>query len=89
MEKMYNDLETLIELCAETNDTELEQELLVEMKNFKRLETTKLETLLSGKHDEKTPSFPFMREQEAQRLKIGLGCCCACIPGGLKIKHIM
>ncbi len=54
MEKMYNDLETLIELCAETNDTELEQELLVEMKNFKkRLETTKLETLLSGKHDEK------------------------------------
>jgi peptide chain release factor 2 len=54
LEKMHDDLETLIELCAEADDTELKQELLYEMKNFKNLlEKTKLETLLSGKYDGK------------------------------------
>lgn len=54
LDKMYDDLQTLIELCAEANDPELEQELLDETKSFKkRLEKTKLETLLSGKYDSK------------------------------------
>ncbi len=52
--KKYEDLEILLELCAETNDSELEQELAQETKNFKQLlEKTKLETLLSGKYDAK------------------------------------
>jgi len=52
--KMYEDLETLLELCIETSDNELEQELVQETKNFKKLlEKTKLETLLSGKYDDK------------------------------------
>jgi len=52
--KKYEDLETLLELCAETNDSEFEQELAQETKDFmKLLEKTKLETLLSGKYDDK------------------------------------
>ncbi|NLZ52943.1 MAG: peptide chain release factor 2 [Thermoanaerobacteraceae bacterium] len=52
--KKYEDLETLLELCIETDDDELEQELAQETKNFiKLLDKIKLETLLSGKYDAK------------------------------------
>lgn len=54
LEKMYDDLKALTELCIEVNDADLEQELLGETKDLKkRLEKTKLETLLLGKHDSK------------------------------------
>ena len=54
LEKMYDDLETLIQLCAEADDQELKQELLDKTKDFKKLlEKTKLETLLSGNYDAK------------------------------------
>lgn len=44
----------MLELCIETDDDELEQELAQETKNFKKmLEKIKLETLLSGKYDAK------------------------------------
>ena len=50
----YEDLETLLELCMETEDADLQQELVQDTKAFmKLLEKTKLETLLSGKHDAK------------------------------------
>ncbi|AEE91000.1 peptide chain release factor 2 [Tepidanaerobacter acetatoxydans] len=52
LEKKYDDLLTLIELCTETDDEELRTELLNEMKDFKKqLEKMKLQTLLSGKYD--------------------------------------
>lgn len=51
---MYEDALTLIELCIETDDADLKQELLDETQKLKqRLEKTKLETLLSGKYDTK------------------------------------
>ena len=52
--RKYEDLETLLELCMETEDADLQQELVQDTKAFmKLLEKTKLETLLSGKHDAK------------------------------------
>lgn len=52
MEKSYEDIEALIELCMETNDSDLESELKEETKEFKvKLEQLKLETLLSGRYD--------------------------------------
>ena len=51
---MYEDALTLIELCIETHDTDLKQELSDEIQKLKqRLEKIKLETLLSGKYDSK------------------------------------
>ncbi|GAQ24380.1 peptide chain release factor 2 [Tepidanaerobacter syntrophicus] len=44
----------MLELCSESPDAELEQELLNEVKDFKKqLDKFKLETLLSGKYDSK------------------------------------
>ncbi len=52
LEKKYDNLLTLIELCTETDDEELRMELLNEVKDFKKqLEKMKLQTLLSGKYD--------------------------------------
>ena len=57
LERKYSDLETLMELCADSDEEELKQELHCEMGNFKRfLDKIKLDTLLVGKHDSKMPS---------------------------------
>ena len=54
LEKRYEDLQALLELCYELQDLELKQELNHETKEFKKwLEKTKLETLLSDRHDVK------------------------------------
>lgn len=54
LEKGFEDLEALVELCMEVSDPELEKELKVETQRVrKNLERLKLETLLSGRYDRK------------------------------------
>ena len=60
LEDKLDDLFTMLELCMEEEDEDMQNEIVTEMANFKQtLEDKKLETLLSGEYDSKNAILTF------------------------------
>lgn len=60
MQSRLEDIITMIELCMEENDEEMQNEIVSDMASFKQdLEAKNLETLLSGEYDSKNAILTF------------------------------
>ena len=60
MEERLEDIQTMIELCMEEEDEEMQNEIVTEMASFKQdLENKNLETLLSGEYDGRNAILTF------------------------------
>ena len=87
-EKINNNLE-ILSLLKNENDEELQKLVEEDIENIKNsLEELKLELYLNHEYDHKNCILEFMREQEEQKVVIGLRCFIECILDIVKKKDI-
>ena len=89
LETGLDDVKTLIEMAEESNDQSLIPEIEEEITGLEdKMESLRIETLLSGEHDACDAILTFMQEQVEQKAVTGVRCFSECIQDGRKVTDI-